>query len=180
MGSTFPAFLSAHCALRPFGWSDVDSEQPVHETGRHRGQPREGGYLSRYLDSPIGNQKDIPGASRERRLAAYISEAPRMVEFLIDQGLKFTRVSYWPDYYDEMPGGVEAGRNVVPRLFNVNELGSWKKKLRIGRFAGLPAETEEALELPYYKRSWLSKRLMDVYCRRPWAWSFVPTLRSLS
>ena len=83
-----------------------------------------------------------------------------MLEFLISQGLEFTRVSCWPDYYDEMPGGVEAGRTVVPRLFNVNELGPWKQKLRIGRFAGLPAETEEAIELPYYKLSWLSRWLV--------------------
>jgi 3-oxosteroid 1-dehydrogenase len=112
-----------------------------------------------YLDSIVGDHADTPGTSRERR-RTYLSEAPRMLEFLISQGLKFTRVSYWPDYYDEMPGGVEAGRGVVPRLFNLNELGPWKEKLRSGRFAGLPAETEEALELPYYKLSWLSKWLV--------------------
>jgi 3-oxosteroid 1-dehydrogenase len=112
-----------------------------------------------YLDTIVGNHKDTPGTSRERR-QTYLTEAPRMLEFLISQGLKFTRVSCWPDYYDEMPGGVEAGRTVVPRLFNVNELGPWKQKLRIGRFAGLPAETEEAIELPYYKLSWLSRWLV--------------------
>ena len=112
-----------------------------------------------YLDGIIGDPADAPGASRERR-RTYLIEAPRMLAFLISQGIEFTRVSYWPDYYDEVPGGVEAGRTVVPRLFNVNELGSWKKKLRIGRFAGLPAETEEALELPYYKQSWKSRFLV--------------------
>jgi 3-oxosteroid 1-dehydrogenase len=112
-----------------------------------------------YLDTIVGDHKDTPGTSRERR-QTYLTEAPRMLEFLISQGLKFTRVSCWPDYYDEMPGGVEAGRTVVPRLFNVNELGPWKQKLRIGRFAGLPAETEEAIELPYYKLSWLSRWLV--------------------
>jgi 3-oxosteroid 1-dehydrogenase len=112
-----------------------------------------------YLDNIVGNHKDTPGASRDRR-HTYLTEAPSMVEFLVRQGIKLTRVSYWPDYYDEVPGGVEAGRNVVPRLFNVNELGPWKKKLRSGRFAGLPAETEEALQLPYYKRSWKSKWLV--------------------
>ncbi len=27
-----------------------------------------------------------------------------MVDFLVDQGVKLNRVSYWPDYYDELPG----------------------------------------------------------------------------
>src|SRR5260221_5445405 len=65
-----------------------------------------------YLDNVVGDHDDTPGASRERR-AAYVTEAPRMVDFLVSQGIKLRRYSYWPDYYDELPGGSEEGRAVV-------------------------------------------------------------------
>src|SRR6202007_3377087 len=62
-----------------------------------------------YMDAVIGDNPDYKGATRERRMA-YVTEAPKMVDFLVDQGVQLTRVSYWPDYYDEQPGGSELGR----------------------------------------------------------------------
>ncbi len=111
-----------------------------------------------YLDNTVGDPTDSPGTSRERR-HTYLLEAPRMVEFLVSQGIKLTRVAEWPDYYDERPGGSVPGRTVVAELFNVNELGPWKKKLRPG-FMQLAATLEEALELPAFKHSWRVKLLM--------------------
>jgi 3-oxosteroid 1-dehydrogenase len=120
----------------------------------------EDGYekAATYLDNVIGNPSDAPGTSPERR-RTYLYEAPRMLEFLIGQGIKLNRVGEWPDYYDERPGGSVPGRTVVAELFNVNELGPWKTKLRAG-FLTLPASLEEALELPTYKRSWSTRLLM--------------------
>ena len=46
-----------------------------------------------YLDATSGQSEDAPGASRERR-AAYVTEGPRMVDFLTRQGVKLTRVPY--------------------------------------------------------------------------------------
>lgn len=108
-----------------------------------------------YLDNVVGDHDDTPGASRERR-QAYVVEAPRMVDFLVDQGIKLTRVNVWPDYYDERPGGSAAGRAVVAEMFNVNELGAWKEKLRPG-FLQMPASLEEMMDMPAYKRSWESR-----------------------
>jgi len=113
---------------------------------------------STYLDSVLGEQQDAPGATRARR-HTYLTEAPRMVDFLLGQGIKLTRVSFWPDYYDDRPGGSVPGRTVVAELFNVNELGSWKTKLRPG-FLTVPAMLEEALELPKFRRSWKARGLM--------------------
>lgn len=84
-----------------------------------------------------------------------------MLEFLGSRGVNLTRVKEWPDYYDELPGGSVPGRTVVAELFDVNELGAWKEKLRPS-FVHLPipASLEEMLELPAMKRSWAVKMLL--------------------
>jgi 3-oxosteroid 1-dehydrogenase len=115
---------------------------------------------SKYLDCVAGGQSDAPGASRERR-HTYLTEGPAMVQFLGSQGVKLTRVKEWPDYYDERPGGSAPGRAVVAELFDANELGSWKAKLRPSFIrAPVPATLEEMLELPGLKRSWRVKLLV--------------------
>ncbi|NGY03974.1 FAD-dependent oxidoreductase [Solimonas terrae] len=113
-----------------------------------------------YLDQVIGDARDAPGAAPARR-RTYLREAPRMVDFLIRQGIRLTRVREWPDYYDELPGGSVPGRTVVAELFNVNELGDWRDRLRPSFIvAPLPATLEEMMELPAYRRSWRVKALM--------------------
>ena len=113
---------------------------------------------SRYLDATVGDHDDTPGATRERR-TAYLTEGPRMVDFLVEQGIKLRRVPYWPDYYDERPGGSEAGRTVVAELFDANELGEWKAKLR-PNFMQVPVKLEEGMALPTFKYSWKGKRIL--------------------
>jgi len=109
-----------------------------------------------YLDNLVGNDEaDAPGATRERRLA-YLREAPEMLEFLIARGIRFQRNPYWPDYNDELPGGNEPGRTVSADLFDLNELGEWKHKLRPNKFT-LPAPIADALSLPLIKVSWKAK-----------------------
>ena len=110
-----------------------------------------------YLDAVIGDARDAPGATPARR-RTYVTEAPRMVEFLVGQGVKLTRASYWPDYYDELPGGSVPGRTVVAELFDANELGAWKAKLR-PNFLLLPGMLEDVMKLQLLKVSWKSKLL---------------------
>jgi 3-oxosteroid 1-dehydrogenase len=122
-----------------------------------------------YLDSVVGDHDDTPGATRKRR-HAYLVEAPNMVDFLVDQGIKLTRVAYWPDYYDEQPGGSELGRTVVAELFNINELGSWKDKLR-PNFMSMMSTLDEMLKLRFLKQSWESKKIaLKVALRTVFAW----------
>jgi 3-oxosteroid 1-dehydrogenase len=114
-----------------------------------------------YLDSVV-DATDAPGTSSERR-QAYLVEAPRMLNFLLGQGIKLTRANRWPDYYDERPGGSKPGRTVVAKLFDVNELGAWKKKLRPGMMAtaGDPAAyVEEGMLLRALKVSWGAKAML--------------------
>ena len=110
-----------------------------------------------YLDAVVGDHDDTPGASRERRLA-YVDEAPQMVDFLVSQGIRLRRVPSWPDYYDA-PGESVPGRTVVSELFDLNRLGEWKARLRPG-FLPLPAYLEEAMELPNFKRSGASRKVI--------------------
>jgi 3-oxosteroid 1-dehydrogenase len=105
-----------------------------------------------YLDDLIPDDPATPGASRERR-RTYVRQAPRMIEFLLSQGIQLTRVNYWPDYYDERPGGLRNGRGVVAKLFDVNELGPWKQKLRLN-WLRIPATHDEALAIRSFKQSW--------------------------
>jgi len=108
-----------------------------------------------YLDNVVGDHDDTPGATRVRR-HAYLREAPEMLEFLIGQGIQFNRAPYWPDYYTLAPGASEAGRTVLADLFDINQLGEWKHKLRPNKFT-LPAPIVQAMSLPLIKVSWKSK-----------------------
>jgi 3-oxosteroid 1-dehydrogenase len=113
-----------------------------------------------YLDAVLGTPAGVPGSTPARR-RTYLNEAPRMIQFLLAQGIKLTRVSEWPDYYDDLPGGSVAGRTVVAELFDTNELGEWREKLRPSFIAlPVPATLEEMMELPSLKRSWAVKFLM--------------------
>jgi 3-oxosteroid 1-dehydrogenase len=111
-----------------------------------------------YLDHVVGDRDDAPGATGERR-RTYLVEAPRMIDFLVDQGIKLDRIRRWPDYYDDRPGGSEMGRTVVAEMFDVNELGPWKGKLRRG-FVGFAATLDEAMLLPSFPYSWSGKKLL--------------------
>jgi len=110
-----------------------------------------------YLDAVV-DATDAPGATRERRLT-YVQEGARMVDFLVSQGVKLRRVDYWPDYYDERDGGSEHGRTVVAELFNVNELGLWKDKLRPGML-DMELKLEEGWPLSTFRRSWAGKKVL--------------------
>ncbi len=110
-----------------------------------------------YLDAVVGDHEDTPGASRERRLA-YVQESPMMIDFLVSQGIRLRRIPSWPDYH-AAPGESVPGRTVVSELFDINQLGEWKSRLRPG-FLPLAANLDEARELPNFKRSWASKKII--------------------
>ena len=108
-----------------------------------------------YLEAVSGGRNDTPGSTPERR-RTYVIEGTKMVDFLVDQGIKLYRISYWPDYYDEMPGGSREGRTVIAELFNVNELGEDKKRFRPNAME-IMAPLDDLLKLQYVNKSWESK-----------------------
>lgn len=110
-----------------------------------------------YLDAVVGDDPNMPGAHRERRIK-FVDEAPKMIDFLVDQGIRLRRIPSWPDYY-KAPGESVPGRTVVSDLFNIKELGEWKDKLRPG-FLPLPAHLDEAMQMPLMKRSKAAKKVL--------------------
>ncbi|WHO38900.1 FAD-dependent oxidoreductase [Sphingobium sp. AP49] len=93
-----------------------------------------------------------PGTSRDKRLA-YVSQAPRAIDFLVDNGIALQRGStFWPDYYDEQPGGCKTSRTVVAKPFNRKELGDWADKLRQG-FAEFNVTLVEGMEAQGHRRT---------------------------
>jgi len=106
-----------------------------------------------YLDAVVGDDSDAPGTTHEKRLA-YVVEGPRMVDFLLRQGVELERGShFWPDYYDELPGGCKTSRTVTAKPFNKKELGAWASKLRQG-FLEVPVRLDDGMKLQYAKDAW--------------------------
>jgi 3-oxosteroid 1-dehydrogenase len=96
-----------------------------------------------YLDAAAD---DVPGTSHEKRLV-YVNESAKMIDFLVGQGVALERASqFWPDYYDDLPGGCKTSRCVTAIPFNTNELGPWRTKLRKG-FMEMPVRLEDGMKL---------------------------------
>ena len=82
-----------------------------------------------------------------------------MVDFLVDQGIELERGSkFWPDYYDELPGGCKTSRTVVAKPFDKKQLGEWEDKLRPG-FLPMKITLDDGLKLPFAAKSWKIKAL---------------------
>ena len=69
-----------------------------------------------------------PATSRERRLA-YLNTGPKMIQFLLDQGVAIEQEPTQPDYHAEQPGG-RKGRLMEPKFTNARRLGAWEATLR--------------------------------------------------
>ena len=112
-----------------------------------------------YLDAVCGDGPDTPGTSRDKR-RAYVNEAPKMLDFIIEQGIEMERTAeYWPDYYDELPGGCKTSRCVTAKYFNTKELGPlWQPRLRLG-FLPFPAKLDEGMRTAFKNKSWKLKAL---------------------
>lgn len=111
-----------------------------------------------YLDTLIGDHNDTPGASPARR-KTYVDQAPRMVDFLVGQGIKLRRHPYWPDYNSDLPGAAQSGRAVYAELFDASVLGAERHNLR-ANFVPVPVKTDEMWDLALFKTTWRGKLAM--------------------
>ncbi|MBE9373276.1 FAD-binding protein [Saccharopolyspora sp. HNM0983] len=108
-----------------------------------------------YFASAVGEAG--PGSSQRRR-HAYLTDGPRMVSFLRDSGMRFTRCAGYPDYYDNVEGGKAEGRSIEGVPHDARGLGEWRERLQPGLASsvGFPAMTEEIPFLMHFNRSWRS------------------------
>ncbi|HWC80510.1 MAG TPA: FAD-binding protein [Pseudonocardiaceae bacterium] len=111
-----------------------------------------------YFEDVVGDAG--PGSSRERR-DAYLTAGPKMISFLQNAGLRFTRCAGYPDYYDNHKGGSAEGRSIEGIPYDARKLGEWRDKLQPGLAAsiGFPAMTEEIPFLMHFNRSFGSFRV---------------------
>jgi 3-oxosteroid 1-dehydrogenase len=80
------------------------------------------------------------GRSDERLIARFLDTAPQMLRFVeASTSLAFTALARYPDYHPEFEGGKPGGRSLDPGLFDSNDLGDWKKKLRRSPIFGMTA-----------------------------------------
>lgn len=84
--------------------------------------------------------------STPARQAAFVDNVDEFVRTMEAQGMKYRRCHGYSDYYDQLPGGVAAGRALEAELFNVNRLGEWKARFRAPSFP-VPIRTSEAAAL---------------------------------
>ena len=111
-----------------------------------------------YMEATAGQSVDAPGTTKERR-SAYVTEGPRMIEFMVKNGIKLQRVGWWPDYYDDRPGGSVPGRTIIADLFDTNELGEWRDRLE-PNFMKVPAYHYEGFDIGLMKSSYKGRLAM--------------------
>lgn len=105
-----------------------------------------------YFQAVVG---DVGPASSPERREAYIRSGPRVIGFLIEQGIPFRYADGYSDYYCDRPGGKDRGRTLEARTFDTSRLGPWKAKLRPGSSTGLGLVGfgTELTRMSYYNRS---------------------------
>lgn len=105
-----------------------------------------------YLDGVVTYKG--PAVTAERT-DAFLMMGPQMVTFLQKLGMRFRRPYHdWPDYYDDLPGGLPQGRSLLADPFNLRELGPRLSQLSIyGPLEHMPLSAEEFTTLFLMKRT---------------------------
>jgi 3-oxosteroid 1-dehydrogenase len=112
---------------------------------------------NRYFDAVV---TFVGKGTTPARRAAFLEQAPEMIRFLEQQGMKFEYPDGWADYYDERDGGHSRGRSLMAKPFDSNKLGPWKDKLSLyGPFRGIPLGSFTMIGMMMLKRTWRAKRI---------------------
>ena len=134
----------------------IPNNRFIHEAGETDSVEDAVTYLDALQELDGG---EAPGSTPEKR-RAYVTQASRMIDFLVDQGIELQRGhSHWPDYYDELPGGFKTTRTVVAKPFDLKELGPWRKKLRKG-FIEVNATLSEGMQLGHMRTNPQAKKML--------------------
>src|SRR5579875_949705 len=105
-----------------------------------------------YFEAVVGA---VGRASSPERRTAFVTNGPRMVAFLQEQGIPFRYADGYPDNYPDALGGKARGRTIEAYPFDARELGPWQEKLRPGMSSGLGliGFGTELAAMTYYNRN---------------------------
>lgn len=135
-------------------WSGGAMWIPDNPLMERDGQPDSYDRSMAYLEAAVWH--DGPAATRER-LAAFVREGRRAISYLESKGMAFKRATDWPDYHSDLVGGEQTSRNIVTKLFDINELGEWKSKLSLSPLPTFRFTMDEMSKLLLVKRTWKSR-----------------------
>lgn len=111
---------------------------------------------TQYFDACAG--EFTPASSAPRR-AAFLREAPLVIDFLLQHGLDLLYPDGYSDYHEGLqPGGKARGRALVANVFDARKLGKWRASLRRGSLP--PIRLDEAPALLLAGRTLGSKAAM--------------------
>lgn len=118
----------------------------------------------RYLDACV---PDAGLATSHVRKMAYLSQGPRMIDFLRTRGIRMNRVRGYADYYAELPGASTDGRALQCDIFDLSELGDYES--RVPNLAPIVGYVEEFPQLALMFRTWRGfKTFVRVAGRTAW------------
>jgi 3-oxosteroid 1-dehydrogenase len=116
---------------------------PDNKVSRRAGVEDSRDDALRYFASVVGDEG--PSTS-PMRVTAFLDAVDPMIEFLESEGIPFKHCEGYSDYYDDRPGGKPRGRSLETELFDVNQLGPWRSRLRVSET--LPALALYINEVP--------------------------------
>jgi 3-oxosteroid 1-dehydrogenase len=128
---------------------------------------RDAGIADSFDEALAYTSRLADGRTDPALIRRFLETAPKMLSFIESQTpLAFTALARYPDYHPEFPGGKPGGRSLDPGLFDTNQLGDWKTKLRRSPVFGMTAMSiTEATEWGVFSKpsalpfSLLAKRL---------------------
>ncbi|MGH3253113.1 MAG: FAD-binding protein [Trebonia sp.] len=105
-----------------------------------------------YLQSVIGDPDEASSLPRRK---AFLTQGPRMLSFLQEQGVGLVWCEGYSDYYDSKPGGNPRGRSVEGIPWDGKRLGDWRQRINpgMGKGIGLVVKTNEVREISSFHRS---------------------------
>ena len=115
---------------------------PLSGHGRRQNAADTVQAVRRYLMAETGSHYD------EAAVSLFIEQGPKMVEFFErETALQFVPTLY-PDYHPDVPGGVEAGRSILARPYDIRGLGKdmarLKRPLKTITFMGMMFNSSNA------------------------------------
>ncbi|OGA39608.1 MAG: succinate dehydrogenase, partial [Betaproteobacteria bacterium RIFCSPLOWO2_12_FULL_62_13] len=103
----------------------------------------------------------VPGDLNRELRETYLTRAPEAIEYLESRtALAFKPVTFYPDYYPDLPGATLGGRVLEPVPFDGRELGRHFSLLRppLPEFTLFGGMMVDRADIPHFRKAWRSPR----------------------